>query len=179
MSPGSKHIREDIPPILRVNFVEFLNWLQNTDQGIFLFVLSFANAIILPVGPEVAFVPILMVSHEKFVPYAMYCVVGNVLGLMLIYTVSYYWSQTFMDKYVSPAKIEKGVAVFTKYGSSALVIASMFPFFPFRILVIISGCLKQRPLTVFSFLLIGKTLRFFGYGFLIAKMGESVIKYLK
>ena len=159
--------------------MEFLNWLQNTDQGIFLFVLSFANAIILPVGPEVAFVPILMVSHEKFVPYAMYCVVGNVLGLMLIYTVSYYWSQTLMDKYVSPARIEKGVAVFTKYGSSALVIASMFPVFPYRILVIICGCLKQRAITVFSFLLVGKTLRFFGYGFLIAKLGESVIKYLK
>lgn len=84
-----------------------------------------------------------------------------------------------MDKYISQEKIEKGVAFFTKYGSSALVIASMFPVFPYRILVIISGCLKQRAITVFPFLLVGKTLRFFGYGFLIAKLGESVIKYLK
>jgi len=159
--------------------VGFLNWLQNTDQGIFLFILSFANAIVLPVGPEVAFVPILMVSHEKFLSYAMYCVVGNVLGLMLIYTVSYFWSQTFMDRYISQEKIEKGVDVFSRYGPWALVIASMFPVFPYRILVIISGCLKQRAITVFSFLLLGKTLRFFGYGFLIAKLGESVTKYLR
>lgn len=159
--------------------MEFLNWLQNTDQGIFLFVLSFANAIILPFGPEVAFVPVLMVSHNKLLPYATYCVAGSVLGLMVTYTLSYYWSQIFIDKYVSPEKIEKGVAVFTKYGPWALVIASMFPVFPFRILVIISGCLKQKPVTVFSFLTVGKALRFFGYGFLIAKLGESVIKYLR
>lgn len=162
-----------------MKFVEFLNWLQSTDQGIFLFVLSFANAVILPVGPEIAFVPILMVSHSKFIPYATYCVIGSVLGLMLMYFVSYFYSQYFIDKYISPEKVEKGVAVFSKYGPWALIIASMFPVFPYRILVIISGCLKQRPLTVFSFLTVGKSLRYFGYGFLIAKLGESVVKYLK
>lgn len=162
-----------------MKFVEFLNWLQSTDQGIFLFVLSFANAIFLPVGPEVAFIPILVVSHSKFIPYATYCVIGSVFGLMVTFFVSYFYSQTLIEKYISPEKIENGVAVFSKYGPWALIIASMFPVFPYRILVIISGCLKQRPLTVFSFLTIGKTLRFFGYGFLIAKLGESVVKYLK
>jgi membrane protein YqaA with SNARE-associated domain len=162
-----------------VKFVDYLNWLQNTDQGILLFVLSFANAIILPVGPEVVFVPILMVDHSKFIPYASYCAAGSVLGLMLTFTVAYNYSQVFVEKYISAEKIEKGVAIFTRYGPWALIIAAMFPVFPFRILVIISGCLKQRPLTVLTFLTIGKTLRFFGYGFLIAKLGESVIKYIK
>ncbi len=157
----------------------FLNWLQNTDQGIFLFVLSFANAIFLPVGPEVAFIPILMVSYSKFIPYATYCVIGSVLGLMLTYFISYFYSQSFIEKYISQEKIENGVAIFSRYGPWALIIASMFPVFPYRILVIISGCLKQRPLTVISFLTLGKSLRYFGYGFLIAKLGESVIKYLK
>lgn len=162
-----------------MNFVEFLNWLQNTDQGIFLFVLSFANAVFLPVGPEVAFFPILVVSHSKLIPYAAYCVLGSVLGLMVTYFVSYYYSQVLIDKYISPEKVEKGVAVFSRYGPWALIIASMFPVFPYRILVIISGCLKQRALIVFSFLTLGKSLRYFGYGFLIAKLGESVVKYLK
>lgn len=161
-----------------MNFVGFWEWIQNTDQGIFLFILSFANAIFFPVGPEVAFVPILMVNHAKLLPYASYCVVGSVLGLMITYALSYYCGQTLIERYVPPHKIEKGVQVFTKYGPWALVIASMFPVFPFRILVILSGFLKQKPAMVFSFLAIGKALRFFGYGFLIAKLGESVIKYL-
>lgn len=156
----------------------FLDWLQNTDQGIFLFILSFANAIFFPVGPEVAFVPILMVNHSKLLPYASYCVVGSVLGLMVTYSLSYYCGQTLIERYVSQHKIEKGVQVFTKYGPWALVIASMFPIFPYRILVILSGFLKQKPVMVFSFLTVGKILRFFGYGFLIAKLGESMIKYI-
>lgn len=159
--------------------MEFLNWLQSTDQGIFLFVLSFVNAIFLPVGPELAFIPILVVSHSKLIPYATYCVAGSVLGLMVMFYASYFYSQSFMAKYISPEKIKKGVAVFSRYGPGALIIASMFPVFPYRILVIISGCLKQRPVIVFSFLTMGKSLRFFGYGFLIAKLGESVVKYLK
>ncbi len=159
--------------------MEFLNWLQNTDQGIFLFVLAFANAIFLPFGPEVAFVPILMVSHNKLLPYASYCVIGSVLGLAVTYTMSYYYSKTLVGRYISPQKIETGVQVFTRYGPWALVIASVFPVFPYRILVVISGCLKQRPAKVFTFLTLGKSLRFFGYGFLIAKLGESVIKYIK
>jgi len=158
--------------------VGFLDWLQNTDQGIFLFILSFANAIFFPVGPEVAFVPILMVNHSKLLPYASYCVVGSVLGLMVTYSLSYYCGQTLIERYVSQHKIEKGVQVFTKYGPWALVIASMFPIFPYRILVILSGFLKQKPVMVFSFLTVGKILRFFGYGFLIAKLGESMIKYI-
>lgn len=155
----------------------FLEWLQHADQGIFLFILSFANAIFFPVGPEVAFIPILMVSHSKLLPYAFYCVVGSVLGLMITYSLSYYCGQTLIERYVPQNKIEKGVQVFTKYGPWALVIASMFPIFPYRILVILSGLLKQKPVMVFSLLTVGKSLRFFGYGFLIAKLGESVIKY--
>jgi membrane protein YqaA with SNARE-associated domain len=158
--------------------VGFLEWLQNSDQGVFLFILSFANAIFLPVGPEVAFVPILMVNHSKLLPYASYCVVGSVLGLMVTYSLSYYCGQNLVERYISPNKIRKGVAVFTRYGPCALVIASMFPVFPYRILVILSGLLRQRPLIVVAFLTVGKTLRFFGYGFLIAKLGESVAKYL-
>lgn len=153
-----------------------MNWLQSTDQGLFLFVLSFANAVFLPVGPEMAFIPILIVNHSKFIPYAAYSVIGSVLGLMLMYFVSYFYSQTLIEKYFPPEKIARGVSIFSKYGPWALIIASIFPVFPYRILVIISGSLKQKPLTIFSFLTIGKTLRFFGYGFLIAKLGESILK---
>jgi len=159
--------------------VGILEWLQNHDQGMFLFLLSFGNAIILPVGPEVAFVPILLVNHSKLFPYASCCVVGSVLGLGITYSISYYFGQALVEKYISKNNIVKGINIFSKYGPLALVIASMFPVFPFRILVIVSGFLRQSPVMVFSFLTIGKTLRFFGYGFLIAKLGESIVKYLK
>jgi membrane protein YqaA with SNARE-associated domain len=162
-----------------VKFVEFLNWLQNTDQGIVLFVMSFANAVFLPVGPELFFIPSLVLGPSKLIPYASYCVFGSVLGLMVTFTVAYNYSQVLVEKHISAEKIEKGVAIFTKYGPWSLIIAAMFPMFPIRTLVIISGCLKQRPLTILSLLTIGKTLRFFGYGFLIAKLGESVLKYIK
>ncbi|MDF9407386.1 VTT domain-containing protein [Pelotomaculum isophthalicicum JI] len=156
-----------------------LEWLQNHDQGLFLFVLSFGNAIILPVGPEIAFVPILLVSHNKLLPYASYCVLGSVLGLGVTYYVSYYLGQAVIEKYVPRNNIVKGMDIFSKYGPLALVVASMFPVFPYRILVIVSGFLRQKPAKVFSYLTIGKTLRFFGYGFLIAKLGESIVKYLE
>ena len=161
-----------------MKFVEFLDWLRNTDQGLFLFLLSFVNAIFLPVGPEVAFIPVLMVNHDRFPAYAAYCVAGSVLGLMVTYFLSFYCGQTLVGRYLSPEKIRTGERVFARYGPWALVIASMFPVFPYRILVIISGCLRQKPVTVFSFLTVGKALRFFGYGFLIAMLGESVIKHL-
>jgi len=159
--------------------VGILEWLQNNDQGMFLFILSFSNAIIFPVGPEVAFVPLLLVNHNKLFPYASCCVIGSVLGLGVTYSVSYYFGRTLVEKYISQNNIVKGINVFSKYGPLALVIASMFPVFPFRILVIVSGFLRQRPAVVFSFLTIGKTLRFFGYGFLIAWLGESIVDYFK
>ena len=144
-----------------------------------MFVLSFANAIFFPVGPEVFFIPILVVNHSKLLPYATYCIAGAVFGLMITYYLSFFCGQTIVEKYVPAEKIEAGVRVFTKYGPWALIIASMFPVFPYRILVIISGFLRQRPTMVFSFLILGKTLRFFSYGFLVAKLGESVSKYLR
>jgi len=159
--------------------VGILEWLQNHDQGIFLFILSFGNAIFFPVGPEIVFIPILLVNHNKLIPYASYCVIGSILGLGVTYYLSYYFGQALIEKYVPLNKIEKGMNVFSKYGPHALVIASMFPVFPYRILVVISGFLRQNPIKVFSFLTIGKTLRFFGYGFMIAKLGESAVKYLK
>ncbi|HOV78637.1 MAG TPA: hypothetical protein PK728_00900 [Bacillota bacterium] len=157
----------------------FGEWLQNTDQGIFLFVISFANAVFFPVGPEVFFIPILIVNPSKFFPYSSCCVIGAVLGLMVTYYLSHLCGQTMIKKYVPSKKIESGARLFSMYGPWALVVASMFPVFPFRILVIISGFLRQRPLLVFSLLTVGKTLRFFSYGFLVAKLGESVLKYLK
>ncbi|MCL6638709.1 MAG: hypothetical protein K6T80_03390 [Firmicutes bacterium] len=158
--------------------MEFLGWLQNNDQGLFLFLLAFANAVFLPIGPEIAFVPILLVNQAKLIPYASYCVVGSVLGLMVTYSVSYFCGSTIVVRYVPMNRIDKGVELFSRYGYLALVVASMFPVFPYRILVILSGFLKQRAPVVFFYLAVGKTIRFFGYGFLIAKLGESVAKYL-
>jgi len=158
--------------------VEIVNWLQNNDQGLFLFLISFANAIFLPIGPEVALFPMLLVDQAKLVPYASCCVAGSVLGLMVTYFISYYCGQTVIVRYVSANKIKKSVALFSRYGYLALVVASVFPIFPYRIMVILSGFLKQKPPAVFFYLTLGKTIRFFGYGFLIAKMGESVLKYL-
>lgn len=156
----------------------FLEWVQSTDQGLFLFILSFANAVFLPLGPEVVFFPLLVVNHTKLLPYASYCTAGSVLGLMVTYSLAYHWGHTFMEKYIPLNKFRSGIRVFGKYGPWALVVASMFPVFPYRILVILSGFLRQRPFMVFSFLTVGKALRFFGYGFLIAKLGESVLNYL-
>lgn len=158
--------------------MEFWVWLQNTDQGMFLLLLSFASSIFLPVGPEIALVPILLVNHHKLLPYAACCTVGSVLGLMLTYALSYYCGQTLLERFVSQNKINLGIRVFNSYGPFALVVASVFPVFPYRILVLLSGFLRQKPWTVFSLLTVGKTLRFFGYGFLVAKLGESVVKYL-
>lgn len=157
--------------------MELLEWIQNTDQGLFLFTLSFANAIFFPVGPEVAYIPLLVVSHDKLVPYASYCTAGSVLGLMVTYALSYCCGQTVIDRYVPLEKFNAGMRVFKKYGPWALVIASMFPVFPFRILVILAGCLRQNPAEVFYYLAAGKALRFFGYGFIIAKLGESYVHY--
>lgn len=143
-----------------------------------MFVLSFANAIFFPVGPEVVFVPVIMLNHSKLLPYATCCAAGSVMGLAVTYLMSYHCGQVLIDRYIPSKKMETGVRVFNKYGPLALVIASMFPVFPYRILVILSGFLRQRPAMVFSFLSIGKALRFFGYGLLIAKLGESVVRFL-
>lgn len=158
--------------------MDFLEWVQSTDQGLLLLFLSFANAIFLPVGPEVIFIPLLVVNHSKLLPYASYCTAGSVLGLMVTYSLSYYCGHAIIAKYVPLEKFNIGVRVFNRYGPWALVVASMIPIFPYRILVILSGFLRQRAPVVFAFLTLGKSLRFFGYGFLIAKLGESVVKYL-
>ncbi|MCL6559856.1 MAG: VTT domain-containing protein [Firmicutes bacterium] len=158
--------------------MEILDWLQSNDQGLFLFILSFANAVFFPIGPEVAFFPILIVNQSKLVPYALYCVTGSVLGLMVTYFIAFYFGQSVIEKYVPLSKIEKGESLFSRYGPYALVVASMFPIFPYRILVILSGFLRQKPSVVLCFLTVGKLLRFFGYGFLVAKLGESMIRYI-
>lgn len=143
-----------------------------------LFCLSFANAIFLPFGPEIAFFPILLVNHSKLAPYATYCVLGSVAGLMVTFFLSYHLGKKATARFISEEKIEQGMVLFAKYGNLALVVASMFPVFPYRILVVLAGVFKQKPLAVLILLVVGKSLRFFGYGFLIAKLGESVLKYL-
>lgn len=158
--------------------MEILNWLQNNDQGLLLFCLSFANAIFFPIGPEIAFFPILLVNHDKLVPYALYCVLGSVAGLMVTFFLSYCLGKKAMGRFFPEKKVEKGMVLFARFGNLALVVASMFPIFPYRILVVLAGFFKQKPLVVLLFLAVGKSLRFFGYGFLVAKLGESVLKYL-
>ena len=155
-----------------------MEWLSGTNQTVFLFGLSFANAVFFPIGPEVAFVPILLVNHHRLVPCAFSCVAGSVAGLMLTYFLSFFCGRPFADKYVPPDKFASGVRVYARYGPWALVIASMFPVFPYRMLVIVSGFLRQKPSVVLFFLTLGKALRFFGYGFLIIKAGKFAAKFI-
>jgi membrane protein YqaA with SNARE-associated domain len=160
-------------------------WIQGFAEslgGPGLFIIAFLDSSFLSF-PEVcdALIVLLTIRHEARMPYyALVTTLGSITGCYALYTVGRKGGEAFLRRRFKPAHVDRAMAIFRRYGMLAIIVPSLLPPpMPFKIFVLAAGVARMRTLDFLTAVAIGRSLRYFGEGFLALWYGEQAVVFLR
>jgi membrane protein YqaA with SNARE-associated domain len=147
-----------------------LKWAAHPKAPWYLAALSFVEAIIFPVMPEVMLAPMVLAKPEKWVRYATISLVGSVLGALVGYALGH-WAFDFVRPLLADLgwlpRIDEYVAELTKDAQMhpwsafwTLVLAGFLPI-PLKIFTWASGIVGVPMLAFVASMIVGRGKRVF------------------
>jgi membrane protein YqaA with SNARE-associated domain len=111
---------------------------------------------------------------ERMPFYAGMTTAGSLLGCFLLYAVARKGGEVFLRKRFSAARVDRGMALYQRFGLLAVVVPSLLPPpTPFKIFVLMAGAAAVAPWRFAVAIIIGRGIRYFGQGYLAVRYGEQ------
>ena len=112
--------------------------------------------------------------------YASMTTAGSLLGCFVLYLVARKGGEVFLRKRFSAARVDRGMALYQRFGLLAVVVPSLLPPpTPFKIFVLMAGAAAVAPWRFALAIVIGRGIRYFGQGYLAVLYGESAAGIVK
>lgn len=128
----------------------------------------------LPGGVDIWLITLCALDAPRMPLYALAATVGSVVGSAVLYAVVRKGKQRFLEKERNDSRFSGVRQQVEKYGSAALVISAILPPpAPFKLVIVAAGLL-EHPFDRFVLaLLVGRSIRYFGEGWLGARYGRQ------
>ena len=111
---------------------------------------------------------------ERMPFYAGMTTAGSLLGCFLLYAVARKGGEVFLRKRFSAARVDRGMALYQRFGLLAVVVPSLLPPpTPFKIFVLMAGAAAVAPWRFALAIVIGRGIRYFGQGYLAVRYREQ------
>jgi membrane protein YqaA with SNARE-associated domain len=160
-------------------------WIQAFALGIGgpgLFLIAFLDSSILslPEINDILIVSMVMQHPERLIFYASMATLGSIAGCLLLYWIGYKGGEAFLRKRFNQQRVERGLALFRRYGVVAIFVPAILPPpAPFKIFVLLAGVSRLNPWAFVGAIAAGRGLRYFGEGLLSIWYGEQTIVFLE
>ena len=169
---------------LRALYEWTLSWAEKPSALGALMALSFAESSFFPIPPDVLLLPLCLSRPKKWYLIAGYCTLFSVLGGLLGYVIGLLgWGMAaeFFYQFVpgfSPEKFVRVQALYEEWGAWVVFSAGFSPI-PYKVFTITSGVMEM-PVGLFVIAsVIGRGLRFFLVGWLVARFGEPLKEWIE
>jgi membrane protein YqaA with SNARE-associated domain len=159
------------------------HWLLGvlaTSGGLALFIVSFVDSSFIPLPIITDFLTIkLCADFPLRMPYyALMSTLGSVIGCMTLFYIARKGEEALFHKHAG-ARAARIRHWLERNGFITTVIAGLMPPpTPFKVVVIGAGVLEMPPRSFFFAVLIAKTIRYFGEGYLAARYGDQTWQFL-
>ena len=117
---------------------------------------------------------------ERMPYYASMTTAGSLVGCFMLYAVARKGGEVFLRKRFSAARVDRGMALYQRFGLLAVVVPSLLPPpTPFKIFVLMAGAAAVPPWRFGLAIVIGRGIRYFGQGYLAVRYGERAVEIVK
>ena len=148
-------------------------------SGLWLGLLSFAEASFFPIPPDVLLIPLCLGKMKKAFKFAFICSIASVLGGVAGYAIgALAWDELsgLFFQYIpgfTPEKFDQLKSWYEEWGWPLVFIAGFSPI-PYKIFTVASGVLGMALWPFILASAISRSARFFLVAFLLAKFGEPM-----
>lgn len=163
---------------------QFVAWIQAFALGIGgpgLLLVGFIDSsfVSLPNGPDLLLVWMVVEHPHRLVYYATMTTIGSVAGCFVIYYLAFKGGETFLRRRVDARRVERGIALFDRYGIWALIVPSLLPPpAPFKLFVLLAGVAGMSRARFVAAVAFGRGTRYFAEALLALWYGRAVIDFL-
>jgi membrane protein YqaA with SNARE-associated domain len=147
-----------------------------------LFIIGFLDSSFLPLPELNDLLLVLMVTtHKPRMPlYATAAVLGSLAGCLALYYIGRRGGAAMVGRRFSSERVNRTVATLQRYGIvSVLVPCLLPPPAPFKIFMLLAGVAGISVGRFAIAIVIGRTIRFFGLGFLALRFGDAALELLR
>jgi membrane protein YqaA with SNARE-associated domain len=117
---------------------------------------------------------------ERMPYYAAMTTAGSLLGCFMLYTVARKGGEVFLRKRFSGERVDRGMALYQRWGLLAVVVPSLLPPpTPFKLFVLMAGAAAVAPWRFALAIAIGRGIRYFGQGYLAVRYGEGAAQLVR
>ena len=142
--------------------------------------LSFTEAIIQPIPPDVLLLPQLL-NAEGNIPTIVWlwlsCTLSSVLGSLVAWWIGRKWGRTLLDRYSKESHLIRLENLISRYGTLGVFIAAFSPI-PYKVFGWVAGMGEMNRASFIVSGLWGRGLRFGLEAVLIGIYGQEVIDFL-
>ena len=150
--------------------------------GVGLFIIALLDSSFLSF-PQVNDVLIILLSTkypERMPFYAAMTTLGSVIGCFLLYGVARRGGEVFMRKRLKGRYVDRAIALYQRHGLLAVIVPSLLPPpVPFKVFVLLAGAASVSPVRFGLAVAIGRSIRYFGQGYLAVLYGEQAAEFMK
>jgi membrane protein YqaA with SNARE-associated domain len=112
--------------------------------------------------------------------YGLAATLGSVGGCFALYAVARKGGEAFLRKRFRERHIDRGLALFRRYGLLAVVVPAILPPpAPFKIFVLLAGVAGVQPLTFLTAVAIGRGFRYGGEAWLAYRYGAQATVFIR
>lgn len=160
--------------------MDFHNLLQiaqeHTEVGIF--ILSFLDACISPILPDIIFIPAIIAKPSSAIYLALLATVAATLGSFVGYFIGYQFSDYAQRKIIPPKHMQYIRNLVDKYGGWAVFFGAMAPI-PYKIVAISAGVLRLNIWLYTLATILGRAKRFLIIGIPVYFFGPLVLPLIQ
>src|SRR5436190_1370024 len=123
----------------------------------------------------------MVTKNKAWMPYyAAMATLGSIAGCYVIYYLAEKGGEAFLRKRVHARNIDRGLAVYRRYGVLALVVPALLPPpAPFKLFVLMAGVAGVRPIPFVSAIAIARGARYVALGFLAIWYGDAAPELMR
>lgn len=153
------------------------NFLQKSGV-IGLFLVSFFEASVFPLPPEMLLLPMAVMNPSMAIFYAAVTTAGSTAGGVFGYFLGLRAGRRLLMRFVSGERISRVERLFARYGGWAVAVAGFTPI-PYKVFTIASGVFRIRKQVFVTASLLSRGARFVLEAALIEALGEQAIAFIK
>ena len=119
-------------------------------------------------------------NPDRMPYYAAMTTAGSLVGCFMLYGVARKGGEVFLRKRFGAAKVDRGMGLYQRWGLLAVVVPSLLPPpTPFKLFVLMAGAAAVAPWRFALAVVIGRSIRYFGQGYLAVLYGERAVEIVK
>ncbi len=143
--------------------------------------LSFAEASVFPIPPDVLLAPMCLARPDRALRYAAICTLASVVGALVGYAIGMFLFATvgraILEVYGALAKFDRFAADFNANGAIIVFLAGFTPL-PFKVITIAAGATAMPLPVLVTASLVSRAARFFLVAALLWRFGDPMKAFI-